>query len=156
VEKDIERDNPDLELETNDTLENDIYNKAFGSLDETATDALASISKNLSPETIQREKTQKKDFLDKFNGDPQKLQAEINKLRNHEQTIFTAEDIQNLQKLSKLSKLEHRDDHSPETINHGKIKIAKLASNTARTTAVAQFMKTVAGNLTARVGETNL
>jgi len=151
-------DDPDLQLDdkSKDPLENDIYDKAFGNLDETQTDALAAISKNISPETVLRRKTQKKEFLAKFNGDAQKLQAEINKLKNHEKTVFTAEEIQNLQKLSKLSKLEHRDNHSPDTLKHGKIKIAKIASNTARTTAVAEFMKTVASSLTSRVGDTNL
>jgi len=145
-----------LDDESKDPLENGIYKNAFSNLDEEQTDTLASISKNLSPETVQREKTQKKEFLDKFGGDAQKLQAEITKLKNHEKTVFTAEEVQNLQKLSQLSKLEHRDNHSPDTLKHGKIKIAKIASNTARTTAVAQFMKTVAGSLTSRVGDTNL
>ena len=125
-------DDPDLKLETDDQLETDIYQKAFADLDDQTTDSLAAISKNISPENIQREKTQKKAFLDKFNGDATKLQAEINKLKKGEKTVFTAEDIANLQKLSKLSKLEHRDDNSTKTIEHGKIKIAKLASNTAR------------------------
>ncbi len=136
---------PDLELEKGDILENDVFTEGFKGLDETAEDAIAAISKNISPENLQREKTQKKAFLDKFNGDPKKLQTEINKLKTGEKTIFTPEDIANLQKLSKLSKLKHRDNHSPETIKHGKIKIAKIASNTARTTAVGEFMKTVAG-----------
>ncbi len=146
---------PDLELEKGDILENDVFTEGFKGLDKTAEDAIAAISKNISSENLQREKTQKKAFLDKFNGDPKKLQTEINKLKTGEKTIFTPEDIANLQKLSKLSKLKHRDNHSPETIKHGKIKIAKIASNTARTTAVGEFMKTVAGNLTNRIGDTN-
>ena len=80
-----------------------------------------------------------KDMLSKL--DPAKLQ-EFNTFRKERNAVY-----------SQINTTAHL---TPKDIANGQKMMTKQLQATAQKTAVGQFMKTVAGNLTSRIGDTNL
>lgn len=157
-------DSPDLQNDPSDSLENTIFSNIFDHQQESE---LMAVSQNTSVEQINQAKQLLHTVQTNYKGDnfQQDIQLFVQTLWNSVPwTPWDSETQNPINQLLADQKTPKKDfleaiktlNHKEKTLEHGKTKIAKYSSNLARTTAVGQFMKTVAGNLTSRIGDTNL